>query len=144
MDSVRFWLDTWHAECSLATSYRHVFELCTNQTICVQEVLESRGAMVRFRRILHGILLCEWHEIVAIIHSYTLTADPDVPLWKWDPKQQFTTSWYCFLSFRGVQVQYVILWWQVPVPLKVRVFMWLLFRNKILTKSVLKKKEMAR
>ena len=125
--SVKFWLDTWHAKCHLSIKYPHVFALCTNPSLCVQEVLASKGAVVRFRRSLHGILLAEWHEILAIIHSYTLTTDPDSLLWKWDSKHQFTTvSLYNFLSFRGVQDTYALLWWDNIVPLKVQVFMWLI------------------
>lgn len=139
--SVQFWLDTWHSKCHLSIVYPHVFALCTNPSLSVQEVIASKGAVVRFRRSLHGILLADWHEIIAIKHSYTLTSDPDSLLWRWDSKYQFTTaSLYNFLSFRGVQDPYALMWWDIIVPLKVQVFMFLLFWNNILTKTILRKK----
>lgn len=140
--TVKFWTDTWYSECPLSTIYPHLFELCSNPFVCVQEVIESRGTMLRFRRNLHGILLSEWHTIVAIVNSCSLNNSPDCPKWKWDSKLQFSTaSLYRFLSFRGVQVSFAEMWWHVPVPLKIQIFMWLLFRNKILTKDVLSQKK---
>lgn len=51
-------------------------------------------------------------EIVDIISTYTLTHNPDLPLWKW--------YLYDFISFRGVRVEHAIIWWQLPVPHKVK------------------------
>lgn len=73
------WDSSRITKCSLSTTYSHLFDLCSNPYICVQDVIESRGAMLRFRRNLHGILLSEWHEIVAIIISCSLTDNPDFP-----------------------------------------------------------------
>ena len=58
-----------------------------------------------------------------------------------DAKHHFTTaSLYDFLAFRGVHIPFATMWWLAPIPLKIQIFMWLLFQNKILTKEVLTRK----
>ena len=105
---------------------------------CVQEVIKFKGQIVKFKRGLQGVLLQEWHFILDLIQKHTLSNEPDLPLWRWDSKKQFTThSLYEFLAFRGIQQQNAMLWWSLPIPHKIKIFMWLLFKNKILTKAVL-------
>lgn len=55
--------------------------------------------------------------------------------------QLTTDSLYNFLSFRGIQLPFADMWWLVPVSLKIKIFMWLLFKNKVLTKDVLTTKD---
>ena len=62
-------------------------------------------------------------------------------MWLWDPKGIFTVkSCYNFLSFGGVRIQARDTVWHLKVPLKIRLFLWLIFQNKILTKDNLCKK----
>lgn len=55
--------------------------------------------------------------------------------------QLTTDSLYNFLSFRGIQLPFADMWWPVPVSLQIKIFMWLLFKNKVLTKDVLTTKD---
>lgn len=47
---------------------------------------------------------------------------------------------YMFFNFGGVQPVKPMLWWKLPVLLKIKVFMWLMCKNKILTKAKLQEK----
>ncbi|XP_078173945.1 uncharacterized protein LOC144567651 [Carex rostrata] len=38
-------------------------------------------------------------------------------------------------SFGGIQELHTLEWWQLPIPPKIKVFMWLLSKNRILTKD---------
>ena len=49
-------------------------------------------------------------------------------------------SLYKILNFRGIAPKNALLWWTVPIPLKIRIFMWLTHKNKILTTDNLHKK----
>jgi zinc-binding in reverse transcriptase len=42
--------------------------------------------------------------------------------------------------FRGITDNSADLWWYLPIPLKVKVFMWLVLHNKILTRDNLRKR----
>lgn len=47
---------------------------------------------------------------------------------------------YTFLNFKRVQVISPLIWWTLSIPPKIQIFMWLLFRNRILTKVNLQKR----
>ena len=133
---VLFWLDIWHQGCTLSHVYPQLFSLCMSPHISLQEVVASQGTQVQFRRRLSGILLQEWAAILNIISSISFTHETDNIAWRWSESGLFTVkSLYQFLNFRGVQPTTTLLWWKLPVPPKIRAFMWLTNKNKILTKS---------
>lgn len=97
--------------------------------------METQGQCLQFRRTLIGVLLNDWHQVLHIISTTTLPQGLDHFQWHWDTKGVFTVrSLYLFLNFHGVQPIQLLLWWQLPVPPKIRAFMWLMSKNKILTK----------
>lgn len=50
------------------------------------------------------------------------------------------SSLYKFLNFRGIKPRNVMLWWKLPIPIKIRIFMRLAYKNRILTKDNLLKR----
>lgn len=61
--------------------------------------------------------------------------------WRWNNTWKFSVhSLYKFINFRGIQHVSPLIWWRLPVPPKIQVFMWLVFRNRILTKDNLRKR----
>ena len=50
-------------------------------------------------------------------------------------KEVFRTFIYRILNFGGIIPLKDMLWWNLPVPPKIRVFMWLVHHNTILTKE---------
>lgn len=43
---VKFWLDIWYQNCSLATKYYSLFSKCTNKTILLANVIISQGQIL--------------------------------------------------------------------------------------------------
>lgn len=130
-----FWHDNWCPPCSLHIAFPQLYNICQTLQVSVQDVVFSQGACVSFRRSLTGILLQEWLQIPHLISSMAFTHGTDRLTWMWDPSSTYTVkSLYLFLNFRGISIDKPLLWWRLPLPPKIRAFMWLVHRNKILTK----------
>jgi hypothetical protein len=62
-------------------------------------------------------------------------------LWRWSNNGQFSVhSFYTWLEFGGIPNSEFDTIWKAPIPLKVKIFLWLLKKNKVLTKLNLVKK----
>ena len=49
-------------------------------------------------------------------------------------------SLYKLLNFGGFKIDKALLWWQIPLPHKIKIFMWILTKKKLLTKVNLSSK----
>lgn len=100
--SVLFWRDIWYQSCSLASRFPHLFEICTNPDIQIQEVIGSQGQSICFRRNLTDIQYREWLEILSIISQVSFTHATDQLSWRWDSSGKCTVrSLYKLLNYRG-------------------------------------------
>lgn len=76
--------------------------------ISLHEVLTTQGDTLTFKRILHEIDMRDWTEILTLIHTLYPTHTNDHLSWRW---------------------------WKLKLPPKIKVFMWLVHKKTILTKS---------
>ncbi|XP_078150904.1 uncharacterized protein LOC144546233 [Carex rostrata] len=138
---VRFWEDIWHDNCALSSQFSQLYAMCTNKNILLSEVIHSQGQQVQFCDILDGVALAEWNHLLAFLSQISFTHIQDKLAWRWDHTGNFTvSSLYKFLNHRGVLTPHPFLWWKLPLPPKIKIFMWLVSQNRILTKSNLRKK----
>jgi zinc-binding in reverse transcriptase len=90
-----------------------------------------------FKRQLVEILLQEWNAFsseLAIVSLYPSILD--INIWRWTVASIFTVhSLYEWLDFGGVISHEFDIIWKSKIPLKVKKIMWLLTKNKILTKK---------
>ncbi|KAJ4804331.1 RNA-directed DNA polymerase (reverse transcriptase)-related family protein [Rhynchospora pubera] len=139
--SINFWQDIWYNNCSLATLYPFLYDLCANKDCSLQEVVLTHGSILHFSRSLNGILRQEWHELTTILHNTCLKNEDDTMNWRWETNGIYTShSLYQFLNFGGVPNHLSNIWWELKVPVKIQVFMWLVMHDKILSKHNLSKK----
>jgi zinc-binding in reverse transcriptase len=76
-----------------------------------------------------------------MVGKISLSLDRDKLRWRLSESGKFTTSEvYNWLTFREVTDSSADIWWTLPIPLKVKVFMWFVTQNKILTKHNLVKR----
>jgi hypothetical protein len=119
-----FWQDRWVGECALMSSYHHLFQLCQQPNISVYEVVMSRGYALSFSRTLTGVLLVELNVLYIMLSNISLSTESDQILWRLAPTGKFFThEVYQWLMFRGITDQSADLWWNLPIPLKIKVFM---------------------
>lgn len=101
-------------------------------------MVNSQGEVVKFRRHLTAIENQEWLTALVILSQISYIHNLDVLSWRWETSGKFTIkSLYRVLNFKGKLPPQPILWWNVPIPLKIRIFMWLTSKKKILTRDKL-------
>ncbi len=70
----------------------------------------------------------------ALVASTSLSFIPDAIIWRWNSNGIFTIkSAYYFLCFDGVDDRIITYLWGWRIPLKIRIFLWLALRHKLLT-----------
>jgi hypothetical protein len=78
----KFWLDRWYTYNTLAFIYHQLFEICTNSTISVFQVIIFKGQALQFNRQIIRVVLIELNSIYQLIQQYTLTTELDVIVWR--------------------------------------------------------------
>ena len=82
-----------------------------------------------------------FRSLLCLISNVSFTHLQDKISWRWDSKGKYTTqSLYSMLNYSGILTAHSLIWWSLPIPPKIKIFMWLLSSNKLLTKSRLARK----
>nr|CAD1824703.1 unnamed protein product [Ananas comosus var. bracteatus] len=77
----------------------------------------------------------------ALVHNTALTDCDDKAIWRWCEDGKFSVrKAYDFLIFDGIDVCTTPYLWKLKIPLRVKVFLWLAGRSKILTADNLSKR----
>jgi hypothetical protein len=135
-----FWKTSWIGDGPLAVKFHVLFDLALDKDVSVNKVLSSNFDALSFRRRMMGSLQVLYDELVALCANYTLSDQEDRVNWCMGNKGFTVNSLYKKNSIEQVTVPYRFLW-KSKLPQKIKVFIWLVIRNKILTKDNLKKKE---
>jgi hypothetical protein len=87
-----------------------------------------------------GANLQSWHNLVLNIANIHLNDQPDIFRWVLTSSGQFSVSSMYMAMMDSDIVPHNIFLWKLKIPLKVKVFLWLLYRKVILTKDNLLKR----
>lgn len=133
-----FWLDRWMGDCALYCVYPNLFRIAANQQLLVSNAFSHSLLDIQFTRQLTGILYTEWQHLLNSLPYSSIFTDPsssDTIFWRWTSSGLFTVhSLYLWLSNRGILNTSYSTLWHAKIPLKIKIFIWLLRQNKILTK----------
>jgi zinc-binding in reverse transcriptase len=93
----------------------------------------TRGASIAMRH--------EKTQLLSSLSSLSLTTTVDSAVWLWDPTGLYiVNSLYNFLCYGGVTVSLSKSVWVLKIPLKNKLFLWMVLNNKILIRDNLRKK----
>jgi hypothetical protein len=74
-----------------------------------------------------------------------LKEDPDALIWSCESKGVYSShSFYAIINYRGVKPIYIPAIWNIVVPPKIQLFLWLLSHNKLATIDNLNRKGFAK
>jgi len=133
----RFWLDPWVHKEPLSLSAPVLFELCENKNIIVAQVLN--GLQIIFRRWLFDDLRANWNNILQDTMNFQLIDRDDTILWVLGKKGRFTVeSVYVALTSSSAGIYHKRIW-KGKIPEKIKIFLWLMANDAILTKDNLSK-----
>lgn len=94
-----------------------------------------------FKRALNLQEFNRWLDLVDRIADVPLSANPDSVSWALNKNKSFSTkSLYRFLSNGGVSSRIAGFIWKSKLPLKIKLFLWQVFNNKLQVASSLAKR----
>lgn len=128
------WKDAWLYNDPLCLLFPDLFKLCEQQSISVYQFI-SDTVPVTFCRWLTDDLNLEWNKIVEDASTILLDTNQDVVSWKLENSGKFSVkSTYNALtnSDGGPTFKYI---WKGKIPPKIKIFLWLVANNAILTKD---------
>jgi hypothetical protein len=120
---------------SLNIQYPNLYNIVRRKDATIAEIFSSRLLNVSFRRNLVAENLQSWHALVL-----RLMDRPDIFKWSLNHNGKFLVSsmYQAFLDTNVVANNSHL--WKINAPLKIRVFLWLLYREAILTQDNLVKR----
>ena len=100
-------------------------------------VFSNSNLDIKFRRQLTGIYREEWLSLKQKFLHFTLSSNlEDKLIWRWATDARFTVhSFYKWLEYGGIPNTEFEILWKSHIPLKIKIFMCLVCRDKILTKQ---------
>lgn len=139
--SIRFWLDTWAGDRPLWMEYQGLYSIAVRPDMSIARAMCVPPPVIPFRRELLPIEAASWDSLCTRLGSFNLSACPDVVSWPLASSGRFSvkslyarlTKGPTFARSRGV--------WQVRIPLKIKVFLWQMFRNKLPTSVNIAKRQ---
>ena len=133
------WEDLWLTDTSFASQFPHLYAISNDQNITVRDALGSSISSLSFRRNIVGPKLVEWENVRTLCDNVVLSDEDDQLVWLLTASKQFPVkSFYSAMQSVG-SVPHRFLW-KVKIPLRVKTFIWLILKKRILTRDVLLKR----
>jgi hypothetical protein len=96
---------------------------------------------VSFRRALRGNVLNKWLELVIKIINEKLSAQEDVFMWGLGDRKKFTVNSMYSDIMKQQGIPSNCSFWELRIPLKIKIIMWHWWKGVILTKDNLAKRK---
>ena len=139
-NETNFWHDAWLGDSPLCESLPQLYEICEQQQLTVREMAD-RGWNMSFRRWLGPAAQQQAGALRSSLMLVALGDGKDKPWWKLCKNGKFTVkSMYKKLSSSGVDRSFKFLW-KAAIPLKIKIWLWLIWHNAIATKDNMRKRK---
>jgi hypothetical protein len=137
---IRFWEDEWLGAYALRDEYPNLYNIARRRNATVADSFRSRPLNISFRRSLVAENLHSWNQLVLRLAHIHLRERADIFRWSLKHDGKFTTSSMYQALLDSDIVPHNSYLWKIKIPLKIKVFLWLLYREVILTKDNLVKR----
>jgi hypothetical protein len=134
-----FWKSTWLGNQPLSIQFHVLFDLTYDKDVSVNGVFTSNFESLTFRRRIVGNLKLLYDELINYCNQVSLSDQEDKIVWTLEKKGFSVNSLYRKKMENQTLIPYKFLW-KSKWPHKIKVFFWLVVRNKILTKDNLRKR----
>lgn len=133
-----FWHDRWCGQVSLAEKFPQLYRINQEQEVSV-EYMKHMQWCLSFRRWLHEDLHNKLRRLQDIVHRFNTNSENDKARWDWEKSGRFSVkSTYKHLCRNDAGCSFKRIW-KAKMPLKIKVFMWMVLQEVILTKDNLSK-----
>jgi hypothetical protein len=117
----------------LSIKYKRLFELSLNKEINVNWALSDNCNSLTFRRRLFGEGAKQLEDLKKNCEVYCLMDREDKPSWLLDKKGYSVKSMYKNFDNSMTRTPYWFIW-KAKIPQRIKVFLWLILKDKILSK----------
>jgi hypothetical protein len=140
-DTILFWQDKWNGK-NLKLSYPELFSFATNAEITVKSVLQAEAFEDNFHLPLSVEAYDRFCELEIYMQSLQQSNDKDKWTYIWGSQDYSSVKAYKHLiGAQRVHLVYRMLW-KSSDQLKHKVFFWLLLKNRLNTRGLLRRKRM--
>jgi hypothetical protein len=137
---IRFWEDKWLGANALRDDYPNLYNIVRRKNTIVAEIFRSQPLNVSFRRSLVAANLYSWNRLVLRLAHIHLRECADIFRWSLKHDEKFSVSSIYQALVDSDVVSHNSYLWKIKIPLKIKVFLWILYREAILTKDNLVKR----
>lgn len=131
----RFWEDRWFGDVPFSVKYAKLYNITTSKNISVAKALEQECSNIKFKRSVCGEGLVLWNRLLAYCNGVILKEESDSLVWMLSPSGTFSVkSFYNFLRMQSIAFPHNFIW-DVKLPLRLKIFLWLVMKRSILTKD---------
>lgn len=137
---ISFWCDSWLGDTPLCLEYPILYDLCSNKDASVADVASSDW-IVQFTIILPPFLRDLWYNLATKLNQVQLEDNRDIVKWNLTNSGKFSVKClydYTTKSDTGPSYKYI---WKAKIPLKIKIFIWLVAQKAILTKENMVKRK---
>jgi hypothetical protein len=139
--NVRFWEDVWLGTSNLAIQYWELYYIVNEQNKSIAELWDGCNLRCTFRRCVDIRLYNMWEELLSIASTICLTDKEDEMVWQFHSSGIYSShSLYRVVNFRGVMPVFMPVVWKLHVSPRIHFFLWLVSKNKLLTRDNLGKR----
>ena len=131
--STRFWTDRWLGSQPLWRDFRDLYELAVDPSITVAVALVASPPVIYFKRELNGLEQTKLVALPHLINPITLSGDPDTVSWALTSSGKFSVKSLYRKLCQGPSQLVVAGLWTARLPLKIKLFLWQMFRDKLPT-----------
>jgi hypothetical protein len=139
---VKFWEDNWLGPSSLAIQYWDLYVIVNEKTSTVVDLWDGQNLKCTCRRTVSENLYRVWQEVVQIASTINFSSEEDALVRKFTSNGIYTSqTLYKIINFRGIKPVFSSSIWDLKIPPRVHFFLWLLSKNKTLTRDNLTKRQ---
>jgi hypothetical protein len=140
-EKVRFLEDKWLRTSSLAIHYWKLYRWVNEKNKSVASLWDGTDLKCSFSRTGDENMLVLREEVCQIASTINYSDEEDSMIWQFSSDGRFSVqSLYKVVNFRGIQPVFASSIWDIKIPPTIQYFMWLLSKNKLLTRDNLSKR----
>jgi hypothetical protein len=138
---IRLWEDNWLGSSSLAIQFWPLYEIVNEKGKTLAELWDGVNLKCTFRRTVSEGLYQSWLDIIELVSTVQFTNEEDEMIWQFNSSGIYSSqSLYKIINFRGIKPVHVSAVWSIKVPPRVHYFLWLVIKNRALTRDNLAKR----
>jgi len=127
---IQFWLDPWLGMEPLRVAFPGLFSICVDPSVLVATPFQDGQWNLEFRRSFGPAKINDWTTLRAAL-PLVLPDHPDTVSWRHTPPAEFSVGTAYQALCPPTTHPWLVPLWKAPVPLKIKIFVWQLLRDRL-------------